>query len=83
MAPILKQEPIHNGHFSDVSNIIKQFADSNFSINKSFSPVFARDDITILKNLSKDSSIIICRPDKGRGVVILNKTEYNSKMNTS
>ena len=34
-----------------------------------------------LKDLKEDSSIHITKPDKGRGVVILDKTEYESKMN--
>ena len=35
----------------------------------------------IIKQLSKDKSIIITRPDKGRGIVILNRNDYNKKMN--
>ena len=33
-----------------------------------------------INRLSKDTSIIITRPDKGRGVVILNKNDYIKKM---
>ncbi len=33
----------------------------------------------ILKNLKNDTSIIITKPDKGNGVVILNKTDYIEK----
>ena len=36
----------------------------------------------ILKHLKDDKSIIITRPDKGRGVVIMDKNDYISKMNT-
>ncbi|CAF1601783.1 unnamed protein product, partial [Didymodactylos carnosus] len=43
-----------------------------------------RDDtepmIRTLRNLSKDKSIHISRADKGRAVVILNKIDYNTKM---
>ena len=53
----------------------------NFKPYKVFSPLFNRNEISILKNLSQDKSIVICRPDKGRGVVILNKRDYISKMN--
>jgi len=35
----------------------------------------------MLQDLRKDDSIIITRPDKGRGVVILEKADYISKMN--
>jgi len=33
-----------------------------------------------LINLSKDSSIIVNKPDKGNGVVIMDRTDYESKM---
>lgn len=35
----------------------------------------------VLTHLSKDPSIVITRPDKGRGVVILNKSDYVRRMN--
>ena len=54
----------------------------NFKPYKVFSPVFTKNDINILRNLAKDDSIIICRPDKGNGVVILNKDDYLNKMST-
>ena len=34
----------------------------------------------LLQRLRKDKSIIITRPDKGRGMVIMNKNDYLSKM---
>ena len=37
--------------------------------------------MTILKDLKSDSSIHITKPDKGRGVVVLNKADYADKMN--
>ena len=37
---------------------------------------------SILKNLREDNSIVVTRPDKGRGVVLLNKADYVSKMET-
>jgi hypothetical protein len=36
----------------------------------------------LLKELKEDKSIVITRPDKGKGVVILDKDDYISKMNT-
>ena len=35
-----------------------------------------------LQTLSKDKSIVITRPDKGNGVVLLDKSDYISKVNT-
>ena len=43
---------------------------------------FTKNHFEKLKDLASDKSITVCRPDKGRGVVILDKTDYNDKMNT-
>ena len=48
--------------------------------NKKFN--INENEYNALKNLKQDSSIIICKPDKGNGVVILNKKDYVSKMET-
>ena len=40
------------------------------------------EEFIALKNLSKDKNIVITRPDKGNGVVILNKSDYVDKMHT-
>ena len=52
----------------------------NFKPHKVFSPLFSKSDIKVLKDLAKDQDIIICKPDKGRGIVILNKNDYKEKM---
>ena len=36
----------------------------------------------LLKNLGKRKDIVVCSPDKGRGVVIINKQDYVQKMTT-
>jgi hypothetical protein len=36
--------------------------------------------VNTLKILASDLSIIICKPDKGNGVVLLDRIDYNSKM---
>ncbi|CAF1416294.1 unnamed protein product, partial [Rotaria sordida] len=36
----------------------------------------------VLKNLKQDKSIVVTRPDKSRGVVLLDKVDYVSKMHT-
>jgi hypothetical protein len=35
----------------------------------------------LLKDLKQDKNIIVTRPDKGRGIVLMNRSEYTSKMN--
>ena len=39
-----------------------------------------KQDVQNLRNLSRDESIVICKPDKGRGVVIVNRSDYVSSM---
>jgi len=38
------------------------------------------DEQNALDNLSKDQSILICKPDKRDGIVIMNKVDYYRKM---
>lgn len=40
-----------------------------------------RKNFGILRSLAKNKSIVISRPDKGRGVVIINRSDYLQKMN--
>lgn len=41
-----------------------------------------KDELTALKNLSSDPDIVITKPDKGNGVVLMDKSSYVSKLNT-
>ena len=50
-----------------------------YSKNQSFSNL-PPDQLAPLKNLSTDKKLIICKPGKGNGVVVLNKSDYVSKM---
>ena len=47
----------------------------------SWFPFLKKEDFQILKSLSQRDDIILCRPDKGKGVVLLNKDDYIDKMN--
>ena len=42
--------------------------------------LFKVEDFHILKKLAKNKSLVICRPDKGKGVVLLNHHDYVEKM---
>ena len=48
----------------------------NFKPHKIFSPIFTQDAIQSLKSLASNNNIIITKPDKGQGVVIVNKNDY-------
>ena len=43
--------------------------------------LLSKDEYNILKNLAKDKSIIVMKPDKGNGIVLLDKNVYVEKMN--
>ena len=44
--------------------------------------MFNLDDgeLQVITNLRQNKSIIVCKPDKGNGVVLLNKSDYVKKM---
>ena len=45
-----------------------------------FSTIFKNGDSKILKDLANHKDMIICKPDKGRRVVVLDKSTYLLKM---
>jgi len=50
---------------------------SSFFYNKSHQDMgLSPDEQNVLDNLSKDQSILICKPDKRDGVVIMDKVDY-------
>ena len=51
----------------------------NFNPYKIFSVIFSRNDLNLLKKISTNKDIIVCKPDKGRAVVI-RQTYTNSIM---
>ena len=44
--------------------------------------LFSDEDIQVLKQLGENDELHITRPDKGRGIIILNKKDYLDKMET-
>ena len=51
-----------------------------FKSFKVFSSVFSKNDIQTLKDLSSNPDLIISRPDKGKGVVLVDKNDYVRSM---
>ena len=43
----------------------------------------SKDDFNVLTNLATNQDIVITKPDKGNGVVILDKNDYLAKMQTT
>ena len=52
----------------------------NFKGYKIFSSIFSKLDICDLKQLASNNNIIVCKPDKGRGVVLIDRVTYTNKM---
>ena len=79
----LKQEPvnIHSGFFPDPIKVkLKGIAYSGFQSYNRPNALYTQEELNTLKDLRNDSSIVIMKPDKGNGVVILNNYDYNKKM---
>ena len=72
-------------NFQDVKTKLRNICHKHyqgFRSSKVFSSIFSKEDVTLLKEWATDTSIIVTKPDKGRGVVILDKGEYVQKMST-
>ena len=52
----------------------------NFKAYKVFSAILTRTDISLLRKLASNKNIVVCRPDKGRGVVLLDRGTYVERM---
>ena len=71
----------NNKSFGFFRSSLKHLAFSSFYDNKNnFVHNVTREEYSALKALSKDPSIVIMKPDKGNGVVLLNKDNYISKV---
>ena len=69
--------------FNFFKSSLKNLAFKNFYDRKpNFVFNLTKEEQVALKNLSLDRSIIIMKPDKGNGIVILNKGDYTTKMLT-
>ena len=51
------------------------------SMTKEWTPFFKKSDYDLLRDLAARDDLIIIRPDKGKGTVIMDKTNYIEKMN--
>lgn len=82
---IFKREPIYNVNNNSLTKLKKELKTmchkflKEYNPNKIVSPLFSKADFSILKNLTSRKDIHITRPDKGKGVVLLNKMITNTK----
>ena len=74
---------LYSNVLGNLRNHISTLANNSFRNIKQWintCPVFSKNDISVLNGLARDHSIIITRADKKRATVILNRTEYISKL---
>ena len=73
----LSRTKVNIEQFEEISAKVKSLAQEGFKVNpkNNNSKPFRKT----LERLSKDDTLIICKPDKGKGIVILNKSDYLTK----
>ncbi len=79
----LKSEPIATASNYSEDHVKTRLKDIALSGYRNYSPpnfLLTQDDYRLLKNLRDDKSIHIMKPDKGNGVVIVNRKDYTDKM---
>ena len=72
---------MNSGFFPEsIKAKLKDIAYSGFRSYSRPNALYSQEELNILKDLRNDSKIVIMKPDKGNGVVILDKHDYNKKM---
>ena len=78
----IKEEQLFNIGTPEFREIIKTTSHEIFNKakNKRKTCVLKKEDIEILRKLGKNENIHLTRPDKGRGIVLLDRVDYVNKM---
>ena len=63
-------------------NLYNKYVSSFFYLRKHSDANLLPEEKEALENLKKDNTIVICKPDKTKGVTILNKSDYIDKWKT-
>ena len=81
LAQALKSKPIYQKTFDDIKKSIAHVVSSSFYDFKNWKYTLPDDDLrNTLEELIGNPNIVVTRPDKGQGVVILNKHDYIRKI---
>ena len=68
-------------NLSKLQNQLAELSHTTFrKLKTHWAPFFTKEDFELLKQLSMNEDIIITRPDKGKGTVILDKEDYIQKI---
>ena len=71
-----------NDGYNVIRSSLKYIAFKTYYCFKPHLSLINKKYYDILENLKKDSNIVILKPDKGNGIVILDKIDYNEKMHS-
>ena len=69
--------------FDDVVKSIQSLAHKyyyNFKPFKVFSAIFNKNDVKLLKSLSENKDLVVCKSDKSNNVVLMDRTDYVQKV---
>ena len=77
----LESDPIFPDFIKEPKNTTFKYF-YNFKPYKIFSPIFNQNDMKLLKQFASEPDIVVSKPDKGRGVVIVDKINYLDSMKT-
>ena len=61
-------------------NLYNKYVSSFFYLRKHSNANLLPEEKEVLENPKKDNTIVLCKPDKTKGVTILNKSDYIGKM---
>ena len=79
----MKTIPIVNIDFNRFSLAFKNIVHQSFHAeNHASHPFITGSDVQTIKNLANNQNLVVCPPDKGRGVVLLDRNTYISKVTT-
>ena len=76
----LSKNKLTSEQFEEIASKVRSLAQEGYKCNPNKSNNY-KLNLNVLGNLRQDKSIIVTKPDKGKGVVILNKTDYIEKTN--
>ena len=68
-----------NEFFNKLKTISLKFL-HELSPKRVFSPIIDKCDISLLKKFSTENDVIISPPDKGKDVVLVNRSDYTNSM---
>jgi hypothetical protein len=80
---LIKKETIATNSGYDEELIKTRIKDIALTGYKTYIPpqsIFSDDELKTIKSLQNDKDIYLIKPDKGNGIVIINRSDYKSRM---